>query len=105
MRSTHTMNAVQPSKEGGSYNFMDESQDTVLSRRSQSQKDKSCDSTYKNQVLEWNFPEAKGMGICCLVGTEFWFCKMRRTLWMDGGGGHIIEQICLKLLNYALKMI
>lgn len=44
------------------------------------------------------------MGIYCLVGTkEFWFCKMRRILWMDGGGGHIMRQMYLKLLNYALK--
>ena len=24
-------------------------------------------------------------GVKCLMGTEFWFCKMKKVLEMDGG--------------------
>ena len=29
----------------------------------------------------------KESGTCSLMGTEFWFCKIKRTLEMDGGDG------------------
>ena len=52
-------------------------------------------------------PRGRGpreLGIYCLVDTkEFWICKMRRILWMNGGDGHTMMQMYLKLLNYTLK--
>ena len=48
--------------------------------------------------------EGQGNGDLLLVDTkEFWICKMRRILWMDGGGGHTMMQVYLKLLNYTPK--
>lgn len=39
------------------------------------------------------------------MGTEFQFCKMRKSseAWMDDGDGHTIMQMCLTSLNYTLK--
>ena len=35
------------------------------------------------------------MKSCCLLGTEFWFCKMKKVLEMDGGDGCIMMSMCI----------
>ena len=63
--------------------------------------------------LEWsNIIEAESrilLGLCgemgsyCLVGTEFWFCKMKKILEMDKGVGHTTIWMYLIRLNCTLQ--
>ena len=34
--------------------------------------------------------EMGDMGSCCLMGTEFWVCKMKKVLEMDGSDGYTV---------------
>ena len=61
----------------------------MLREISQTQKDKYMilficqihrDRKQMVQVSSWG----KGWGLKCLVGTESWFQKMQKFLWMDG---------------------
>ena len=40
---------------------------------------------------------------CCLMGTEFQFCKMKGVPEMAGGDGGTTVGMCLRSLNGALK--
>ena len=35
------------------------------------------------------------MKSCCLLGTEFQFCKMKKVLEMDGGDGCTMMSMCM----------
>ena len=48
--------------------------------------------------VEWWWPRVEELGemkSCCLLGTEFWFCKMKKVLEMDGGDGCIMMSMCI----------
>ena len=72
----------------------------MLREISQSQKGKYCDSTYmkyleiidtENTILiARNWGGEGGMMSCSLMGIEFQFGKMKRTLEMESGDGCII---------------
>ena len=67
-------------------------EDIMLSEISQAQKGKYCiiphiwDTVVQFIVMESRTVVAMVVG-ACLMGTELWFCKMKRGLGMDGGDG------------------
>lgn len=56
-------------------------------------------SSSQRQKAEWCCQGWRqwGMASCCLMGTEFRFCKKKNILEMDGGNGCITMWMCLIL--------
>lgn len=74
----------------------------MLSERSQSQKDKRC-AMQAVQFTETERWRMQGLGRCCLVGTEFQFCRMTSVLEVVGADGVTARELYLVPLNCTLK--